>query len=273
MDALEIQYDSLEVVPETFRALYSEKDGKAVLTGINGLKTVHDVAALSEALRKERADHALAREALKPWTQLGKKPDEILTQLDRMTELELAASGKIDEKQINTLVEGRLSQKLGPVERQLRDVTEKYGALEKENSVLKDNLYTRDMSDAIRSVATEMKVLSTAIPDVEMFAKFAMERQEDGTFITKAGIQGVTPGMDAKGFLKEMQKLRPHWWPASAGGGANGGGGFGGEVNPWSASGWNVTAQANVVREKGMAHAETLAKAAGSFVGATKPKK
>jgi hypothetical protein len=69
-----------------------------------------------------------------------------------------------------------------------------------------------------------------------------------------------------------MQKQRPHWWPTSAGGGAGGGGGgFGGEPNPFSAEHWNLTAQGAIIRDKGTAAAETLAKAAGTKIGATRP--
>lgn len=41
--------------------------------------------------------------------------------------------------------------------------------------------------------------------------------------------------------------------------------------NPWRADQWNVTAQAKLVREIGLPAAASIAKAAGSFVGATKP--
>ncbi len=272
MDTLELSYDTLDAVPETFRSLFSEKDGKAILTGINGLKTSADVANVQEALRKERSDHAAAKESLKPWLALGKKPDEILTSLDRMSELEAAAGGKIDETKIQTMVESRLAQKTAPLERQLRDTTAELNTVKAERDELKTGLQRRDMSDVIRSVATEMKVVPTAIADIELIAQSYLERDESGQFIVKNGINGVTAGLGVKDFMKEMQKQRPHWWPASAGGGAGGGnGGFGGDPNPWAATSWNLTAQGKVVTEKGMAVAEQMAKAAGSKVGATKP--
>lgn len=272
MDPLEIQYDSLQAVPEAFRPLYSEKDGKAVLTGVNGLKTQADINNLSEALRKERNDHKAAQDALKPWSTLGKKPEEIMSQLDRIAELELAAAGKIDDKKITEMVESRLGQKIGPIERQLRESTTLLDTVTKERDTFRDQLYRRDMVDVVRGVAVDMKVVPSAMADVELFAQFALERQEDGTYITKSGIPGVTPGVDAKGLLKEMQKHRPHWWPASSGGGAGGGtGGINGDKNPWSSEHWNLTQQGQIVREHGMTKAQELAKAAGSFVGATKP--
>jgi hypothetical protein len=272
MDPLEISYDSLSNVPEVFRPLYAEKDGKAVLTGINGLKTQSDINNLQEALRKERADHAAVKTALNPWNSFGKKPEEIQAQLDRIAELEASAGGKVDDKKLNELVEARLGQKIGPIERQLKDTTTLLDTTTKERDTFRDQLYRRDMSDAVRGIANEMKVVPTAMADVELFAQFALERQEDGTYITKSGIPNVTPGLDPKGLLKEMQKHRPHWWPASAGGGAGGGGGeFGGDKNPWSAGGWNLTEQGKVIREHGMTKAQELAKLAGSSVGATKP--
>lgn len=272
MDPLELSYDTLSAVPEAFRSLFTEKDGKAVLTGISGLKTDKDVSNVQEALRKERSDHAAAKEALKPWLSLGKKHDEIQTQLDRISELEAAAGGKIDETKIQQMVESRLGQKTGPLERQVRDLTTELNTMRTERDGLLQGAQRRDMSDVIRAVANDMKVVPTAIADIELVAQNYLERDDNGQFIVKSGLSGLTAGLDVKGFMKEMQKQRPHWWPASAGGGANGGsGGFGGETNPWSPSTWNLTAQGAIVREKGMVTAEAMAKAAGSKVGATKP--
>ena len=270
MDPIELVYDSIDAVPEPVRALYEEKDGKAVLTKVNGLKTQNDINALNEALRKEREDHKLVKNALNPWNALGKKPEEIQAQLDRVAELEAAAGGKLDEAGITKLVESRLGQKTAPLERQLRENTTLLETVTRERDEARQIISRRDMSDAVRSVASEMKVLSTAIPDVELLAQTILERQEDGTYITKAGIPGVTPGVDVRTMLKDLQKSRPHWWPQSEGGGAGGGGGREGD-NPWSASNWNLTKQGDLIRTKGMAVAQQLAKSAGSTVGATQP--
>ncbi len=213
------------------------------------------------------------KEALKPWKSLGDDPNEIQSKLDRIGELEAAAGGKLDEGKIQEMVEQRLGQKTAPLERQLTEATETLNTVQQERDQLANTLVSRDRNDAVRSVATEMKVLSTAIPDVEMVAAAYLERDETtGEFIVKADAKGVTPGADVKQFMKDMQKQRPHWWPQSQGGGAGGGGAGGsGDDNPWSAKGWSLTEQGKVAREKGMAEAERLAKAAGSRVGATRP--
>lgn len=271
MDPLELVYDSIDTVPEAFRGLYVEANGKAVLTHINGMKTQQDVANVQEALRKEREDHGAAKLSLKAWG--GLKADEVQLKLDRMSELEAAAGGKLDEVAMQKIIDARLEQKTAPLERQLREITAERDTFQSEIATLRGGIERRDMSDVVRSVATEMKVLGTAIPDVEMVAAMYLERDATtGAFIVKADAKGVTPGTDIKGFLKDMQKMRPHWWPPSQGGGA-GGGGFGGDNgdNPWSVKGWNLTTQGKYITDHGMAKAEQAAASVNSKVGNTKP--
>lgn len=267
---IELSYDDVASIPDGMKGLYDEADGKFTLSGITGMKTVADVANVQEALRKEREDHGTAKTSLKAWGDL--KPDEVNTQLDRIKELETAAGGKLDDDAINTIVEGRMTQKTAPLERNILTLTESNTTLQTENDVLRASIDRRDMNEAVRRVATEMKVIGTAIPDVEMVAAAFLEKNEAGQFITKADVQGVTPGVDVAQFMKEMQKMRPHWWPASEGGGAGGGGGpLGGDANPWSFAGWNLTKQGQVYKEQGAETAASLAKAAGTTVGGLKP--
>ena len=40
---LELSYDTKDAIPNGFAELYTEKDGKFVLTGVNGMKTQTDV--------------------------------------------------------------------------------------------------------------------------------------------------------------------------------------------------------------------------------------
>jgi hypothetical protein len=270
---IDLSYDTQDAIPEGVRGLFDEVDGKFVLAGVKGMKTEKDVSNVQEALRKERADHSKIKDDYKPWQSFGKTPEEIQAQLDRIDELEAAADGKLDDDKINGIVEGRLKQKTGPLERQLTTLTEERDTYKTENERLKGQIERRDMNEAVRTVATEMKVVPTAIMDVEMIAASYLERGENGQFIVKADAQGVTPGVDVKQFMKEMQKMRPHWWPQSEGGGAGGGGSFGGGPNPWSADGWNMTEQGKIVREKGMEVAGQMAKSAGTTVGGLRPTK
>lgn len=268
---LDLSYDSVDAIPQGFSGLFDEKDGKFVLGGVNGMKTQTDVANVQEALRKERGDHDTVKNSLRAWGDL--KPDEVRSQLDRIAELEAAAGGKLDDAAINKIVEGRLIQSTSPLQRQIETLSEENTTFKTENEQLKASMERRDMNESVRSVATEMKVHSTAIVDVEMVAASYLEKNEAGEFVVRSDAQGVTPGVDVKQFLKEMQKLRPHWWPVSEGGGANGHGLGAGEPNPWNASTWNVTQQGKIQRESGIEVATQLAKAAGTTIGGLPKKK
>lgn len=274
MDALELSYDdqaAIDGLPEDVRGLFSKgDDGKFNLTGITGMKTQRDVSNVQEGLRKEREDHTATKALLKPWGEL--KHADVMGQLDKIGEYKLAAEGKMDDDKINQIVEGRIGQKTSPLERQIETLTGERDGFKTENDALKASISRRDMNEAVRNIATEMKVVGTAIADVEMVAASYLEQDETGAWIVKADAQGITPGMDIKGFMKEMQKLRPHWWPASQGGGAGGGGSdFGGQANPWSTEHWNMTTQGQVLREQGREVADNMAKTAGTTVGGLKP--
>lgn len=271
MDPIELEYDDMNSVPEAFRPLYTENGGKAVLTGINGLKTQKDVDNVSEALRKEREDRQKLEKDLKPWK--GLDPTEVRTKLDRIGELETAAGGKLDDDAINKIVERRINGHTAPLQRQIEELTETANTLASERDAAVGTIKDMRMTSAIRTAATDAKILATAIPDVEIIAKTAFEFSDDGKLVTKEGF-GVAPGLGLEAYFKEMQRTRPHWWPPSAGGGAGGGGAMlpGGEGNPWADGHWNMTRQGQLVREN-PEQAAQLAKAAGSYIGATKPTK
>jgi len=268
MSVLEVQYDSIDAVPEQFRELYSDQDGVAVLTGVAGIKTQTDIANLQEALRKERNDHRQVREAFNPFKDLNY--EDVQSQLDRIPALEAAAEGKA------ATIDDALKQQLtAPLQRQIDGIARERDDFKGQFEQLQSSLLRRDLSDAVRTIATEMKVIGTAIPDVEMVAERYLERTESGDFIVRADVRDITPGLDVRGFLKEMQRLRPHWWPASEGGGSGGGGKGGGidpAKNPFSAKGWNLTRQGEIIRGEGTEVAARMATAAGTTVGGARPK-
>lgn len=269
MSILDVQVESLDGVDPAYHGLYTESGGAFKLTGVNGLKTESDVSAVQEALRKEKEDHKASKAKLQPWGELN--PQETLAQLDRIKELEAAAGGKLDEDKLNELVEGRLAQKTGPLERDLTTANESITMLTAEIESLREEKTQRIMGDSINEAALKMKVRPEAMDDVRTILASKMEITEDGKVITKDGA-GVTAGLNAEQLLKELQTTKFYWWPDSAGGGAGGGSavsGFTGN-NPFSAKHWNMTQQGKIVREN-RALADNLAKAAGTTVGGRKP--
>lgn len=280
MTVLKHQYDNQDDIPEEYRGIYSEKAGKWEPTGISGIRTQADVDRLQSALDKEKNDHKQVREKLAAWGDLG-EVDDVHKKLDRIPELEAAAKGKLDENEIETIVqkrvEGTIRSQLLPVERQLKKVTTERDDLLSKNQdfVKKENQrLIHDAADRAGGPEGE-KLEPGAIYDFRDFAEKVMHVGEDGTPVTKEGV-GVTPGIGAKELLAEMRPKRPHWWPGSVGTGSAGSGpraGVGaGPDNPWSHAGWNMHKQGLYFKEHGMEKAQEMAKMAGTtFPGGQRP--
>lgn len=267
---LELFYEDEGSIPEGYSALYTEKDGKFLLTGVTGMKTQGDVDHVKEALRKERENHSSTKEKLKPWGDLNAADTH--KQLDRIKELEAAAGGKLDEDKINEIVEGRIAQQTGPLSRQIETLTTERDEALSVGQKLQGDITSRDMGEQIQEAAIKAKVHTSAIPDIKLVAMTMMELNDENLMITKSD-GTLTPGLNLEGFFKEMGESRAHWWPESQGGGAGGqgpGGGFTGD-NPWKRNSWNVTKQGNIIKTQGSTVAASMAKIAGTAVGAGKP--
>lgn len=268
--AIKAVVDKLEDVPEQYRDLYAEKNGKFEITGIEGMKTDADVTRLSSALTKERAEHKQTKTTLTAWGE--HKPEDVLPLLDRIPELEAAAAGKLDETKIAAIVEGRVNGKLAPVVRE-RDIL-KTSLAEKDQIIgaFQTKERTRTVHDAVRDAASKIQGFqASALEDALMLAERVFEVSEEGKVTVKDGV-GATPGVEPSVWFTEMQQKRPHWWGPTAGGGAGGSGkgGGGGAENPWRADQWNMTKQGQLYREN-PARAAQLAQSAGTTIGGKKP--
>ena len=269
MATLKAIHDKVEEIPEEYRSLYTERDGKYELTGIQGIKTQADFDRSAAALNSERDAHKATQAKLKPWGDLD--PTVAIPLLDKIPELEVAAAGKIDEEKLTTMAEARAKSMLAPVERE--NAALKATAVENETELtgFRTEKVTRTIHDSLRTAAGEAKVVDTALDDILMNGERMFQIADDGAVVTRDNV-GVTPGVGAAVWLTDMQAKRPHWWPLSSGGGAGGGTGGGNLTNnPWTKNNWNLTAQGKIVQEKGTVVAEQMASAANSKIGATAP--
>ncbi len=278
-------YDNEEDIPEGYKDLYTEKNGKWELTGITGVKTEADVARVQTALTKERNDHKATKASLAQFEGIDPEAVSAMTLSLEEAQAQLAAlnkDGNVDPEKIEPIVAARLKQATAPLERdkanlerqleaQRKAVTEKEGVIATLNSSITSDRIERQVRDA----AATSKLLPSAVTDAVMHARSIFEQTEDGRTVTK-DVAGVTPGLNPVEWLKDMQEKAPHWWPASVGGGAQGGGGGGrpyaGVNNPWSKEGWNLTKQGQVYKALGEAKAAEIAAQAGCKIGDTKPK-
>ena len=104
---LKLSYDKEDDVPEAFKELYTEKDGKFLLTGVEGLRTDTDVGKLQDALKKERAAHDKTKQTLKAFE--GIDAEKIRGDLDELEELRAvkeAGGNKPDAAKIDRATSG-----------------------------------------------------------------------------------------------------------------------------------------------------------------------
>ncbi len=273
MAQLGTSHEKIEDIPEQYRELYTEQDGKFVCTGIAGMKTQADVDRIHGGLVKERDEHKATKASLHVWD--GMDHTEVTGKLDRFTELEVAAKGNKDEMdaKLEELTEARVVTRLAPVERENKTLKTRCDELEVIATTLQAEKTQRVIGDQVLEACIKSKVVEDARPDVIMLANQVFGVAEDGkTVLTKENPYGVTPGLAPDVFLTEMQPKRRNWWPPSVGGGAAGSdGSFGGANNPWTSDNWNMTHQGQYLKENGIEKAMQMAKAAGTTLGGKMP--
>ncbi|UPT52963.1 minor structural protein [Hafnia phage yong3] len=236
---LEYSYDDQTAIPAEFAPLYSEQGGKYVLTAVKGIAPKDSITRLEGALAKERNDHKLLKQTYAPLA--GKDINEVITALDRIPELELAAKGNIDETKLDQLVQARVA----PVKREL----EQYKSQLQEKETLISTYREKEVKGKIRQevvgAATKLKIRQEAIDDAVIYAERYMTVDEaTGNVVTKENVSGVPAYLTPEDFLQDLIPKKPHWLPPSVGGGAGGGAGGGvGGANPYTADGWNMSKQ------------------------------
>lgn len=280
---LRTSYEKVEDIPEGYGELFAERNGRFEIVGVEGIKTQADIDKLQEAARKERELHKTTKEQLALFT--GFDPVALPAMVEELEEAKaklatLTAEGKIDETKIKDQIDAAVNRAVGPVARDKEALSRQLEA-QKKTTAEKEAMITKLEADkqaekvqqAIRQAVLDAKVLPSAVEDAVLVGERMFEFV-DGKLVTRADV-GITPGLEPKAWAKDMQESRPHWWPASVGGGAQGG--KGGSItlkdNPWSAEGWNITAQGKAVRELGAEKAAELAARVGSKLGAVRPTK
>lgn len=266
--ALKAVVENLNDVPEQFHELYTERNGKYEITGIEGMKTQGDVDRLQQALTKERGDHKAVKDKFAPLSNYD--INDVLDRLGRFDELAAAAEGKLDDAKIEELVGKRINGKLAPVQRELETYKGQLTEAQQQLQQYQQREVQRTIFDEVRKAGTASKVLPEAMEDALLLAERVFEISDDGRVVTKDNV-GVTPGIDAAVWFSELQTKRPHWWAPSFGGGGRGNGNnVGGKANPWTHENWNLTEQGNILKANRQ-QAENMARSAGTSIGGPRP--
>ncbi len=264
-------YENKSDIPEAHVELFTEREGKWELTGVEGIKTQGDVDRVQDTLRKVRIDLTEAN------TKLGKFKDldaeEVFKLKDENEELKAqleAGGGKIDDEKVQALVTSRVNREIAPIKRERDTLLEEKTTLTGQVGELQTSITTGKIRSAIQDFAGKAGVVPTAIGDVVARSLLLFEVAEDKV-VTRDNV-GVTPGQLPDVWLADQKEKSPHWWPMSQGGGATGRtGGVNGGNNPSSAKNWNMTEQGRYVKEHGMEKAKQMAQNAGTTVGGAKP--
>lgn len=261
--------ENLDEVDEKYRDLYTKKGEKYELTEVTGVRTQADVDRIQTALTKERNDHKKVKETLSKFD--GLNPEEVREKLDKFPELEALATGKVDDKKIDDLVETRIKSRLAPIEREKGELVKKTQLLEGQIQEFTTREKRSKVNDAIRSAATKAKLLPEAIDDAILLGSQVLDLDENGEVRVRENTS-FTNGIDPAVWLSEVQAKKPHWWAPSSGGGARGSGGNNSGSNPFSHDGWNMTEQGKLYKENPTRAAE-MAKSAGTSIGGPRPAK
>ena len=242
-----MSYDKAEDVPEAHKDLYTERDGKWLLTGVDG-GGFDNFARITEAHRKEKEDHKATKGKYAKLN--GKDVDELLQRDSEYDELKIRAeNNKFDDTKIEEMVTIRLKQKIAPFERENAELKTKLATTEGEVTTLRGEQTSGKIKSQIRKAAAKLKVTDTALEDVELLGERLFEIDDAGRIVAKDNV-GVTPGIDVEMWLGDQREKRPHWFPGNVGGGSQGGRGQGGGgANPWSHEGWNLTEQGKILKE------------------------
>jgi len=246
---LNYAYDSIDDVPEKFRELYEERDGRAIFVGGDGFKTQADVDRLQGALTKERDAHKATKAKYKGLD--GIDADAVQALRDENEDLKArveAGGGQIDEKKLDELAERKAVLKTRPLERKIAELTQQVTDLTGANTGLVTEKNGRTIVDAIREATRGekgIKIVDTAMADIEFLAPSIFAVADDGSVRVRDGAPGgALAGASPREWLAEIQSTgaRKHWFPGSVGAGArDGGNGHVSGTNPFDAKTFNFT--------------------------------
>lgn len=237
---------SLDAIPEAFHVLYTQEGDSFKLTGVVGLKTDADIERLTGSLTKERNDHRLAKEALRPYIELG-DIDTLKSSLTKLTELEAAGTGTFDENKVAEVAEARVKALVRPLEAEKTALQQQLAERDKLLQQHQAERNARLIRDAVEAEISKAKIVPEHREHVQLLAEKVFIVNDEGKVVTRENA-GCTPFLDVSVWLSERQPLNPYWWGQSQGGGSMGGSStsYGGATNPWNPATLNLTKQGEI---------------------------
>lgn len=209
-----------------------ENAGKWVLTGVETgwkqTKALKDEAGRYR-LEKKAVETKLAETEAKLSAFGDLNADEVKTKLDRITELEESAKGKVPEAKLNELADARVAAKLAPVQRELAKAKEDLVSASKTISEYKTAADTTKILDEVRANAKDFDERALAKPTspLALVALNVFRVDESGNVVAKEG-SGFTAGLPPSEVMPSLLEANPFFAKPSEGSGSRGSGPVGG---------------------------------------------
>jgi hypothetical protein len=234
-------YESETEIPEAFRELFVEKNGKFEVQ-IEGMKTVADVERVQAVVRKLTDEKKALKDQLSAYGE--HKAEDVQTKLLEYDVLKARLDGGADEAKLEEIRKKMENQIKVPLVKELEETRAKLGEALKQVEGLNGTLTRGKIESEFRSAASAAKVRSEAIEDIL--------RYQDEFELGEGGVQlknGDGVGTTLSQWLENMKDKRPHWWPEAVGAGSKGSGvaGYTGP-NPWAAGQENTTEQGKIIK-------------------------
>lgn len=222
---LEMVLDTLDGLAPEIAALYTKRDTKFELQ-VKGAKSEIDIQKLVKAANDERDISKELKRKLGAWGDLD--PEVVRPLLDKVPEMQAtieAGAKKLDEKQLEAVVNGRVTPVQRALEKALNDLKER----DTQVTEFKAKDTRRTIFDAVRKYATDTKANPEAygsdMGGLMLLAKEVFTVDAAGQVVVKEGAPGMVHGTHIKDAFAEVQKSYGYFWPSSQGGGASGGAG------------------------------------------------
>jgi len=258
----EIMYDTQEAVPEPFRAIAAEKDGKYMINVVPKAD-LDQFRNTNIAVVKERDTLGGLIGRLKTDLEFDDAdPDTFITNYKEMVDIKKkVADGKLVA---DTSLESALEAKTGEMKRtydgQILALTNTNKALAGENGTLKTQLQRTQIDTKLTEAINhpESGALPQATRQILREAHEVFSVDEHGDLIPKDpkgniiyGADGATPMTPAE-FLKTLEETSPFFFKTAQGGGAGGGNGGGGGLTPAQIAAMSPAEKMNYGRQHNM---------------------
>ncbi len=192
------------------------------------LKTENGARRIAE--KKTKDELTALTEKFTPWTTLGEEtPETIREKLNRITELEESAQGKVPEEKLNQLADQRAQAAIKPLQVQIGLLAKERDTLAATNKQYVAEKERNLILETVRAAAGPLgfQEATYAGPNGAL-ALMALNtfKVQDGQVVA-AGVGGFAEGLTPKEVLPEMLTQHPYLGKPSEGGGATGSGGGG----------------------------------------------